>query len=77
MRLIWHFKRPKEIFYYTVMTFGLKNVGVTYQRAMTVAFDSLIHKTVECYIDDLVVKTKDRQNHQDDLRIVFNRLWKY
>jgi hypothetical protein len=54
---------PKGNFYYTGMTFGLKNAGATYQRAMTVAFDGLIHKTVECYIDDLVVKTKDRQNH--------------
>jgi hypothetical protein len=68
------FRTPKGNFYYTVMTFGLKNAGMTYQRAMTVAFDGLIHKTVECYIDDLVVKTKDQQNHQDDLRIVFNRL---
>jgi len=44
---------------------------------MTVVLDGLIHETVECYIDDLVVKTKDRQKHQVDLRIVFNRLWKY
>ena len=59
------------------MTFGFKNVGATYQRAMTVVLDGLIHETIECYIDDLVVKTKDRQKHQDGLRIVFNRLWKY
>ncbi|XP_021321401.1 uncharacterized protein LOC110437319 [Sorghum bicolor] len=71
------FRTPKGNFYYTVMKFGFKNAGATYQRAMTVVLDGLIHETVECYIDDLVVKTKDRQKHQDDLRIVFNRLRKY
>ena len=36
---------------------GLKNAGATYQRAMTKIFDDLIHQVVECYVDDLVVKT--------------------
>jgi hypothetical protein len=29
------FMTPEGNFYYTVMSFGLKNVGATYQRAMT------------------------------------------
>jgi hypothetical protein len=68
------FRTPKRNFYYTVMPFGLKNAGATYQRAVTVVLDDLIHQSVECYIDDIVVKTRERQNHQDDLRVVFNRL---
>lgn len=56
------------------MPFGLKNAGATYQRAMTIVLDDLIHNSVECYIDDIVVKTKNRLQHQDDLRVVFNRL---
>jgi hypothetical protein len=71
------FRTPKGNFYYTVMSFGLKNAGATYQRAMTIVLDDLIHQSVECYIDDIVVKTRERQNHQDDLRIVFNRLQKH
>jgi hypothetical protein len=59
------------------MPFGLKNAGATNQQAMTNILDDLIHNTVECYVDDMVVKTKDRLHHQDDLRVVFNRLRKH
>jgi len=56
------------------MSFVLKNVGATYQRAMTILFHDFFHNLVECYVDDLVVKTKDRENHPHDLRRVFERL---
>ncbi|PKU66263.1 putative mitochondrial protein [Dendrobium catenatum] len=59
------------------MSFGLKNTGATYQRAMTHIFDNLIHNQVECYIDDLVVKSKVKEVHLYDLRIVFERLRRY
>lgn len=71
------FRTPMGNFHYTVMPFGLKNAGATYQRAMTVIFGDLIHHSIGCYIDDLVVKTRDRKNHQEDLRVVFERLRKY
>ena len=44
------------MFEYLVMTFGLKNAGVTYQRSMNYIFHDLIGKLVEIYIDDVVVK---------------------
>ncbi|KAA0047153.1 uncharacterized protein E5676_scaffold109G00270 [Cucumis melo var. makuwa] len=59
------------------MPFGLKNVGVTYQRAMQKVFDDMLHKYVECYVDDLVVKSKRRQDHLKDLKVVSDRLQKY
>ena len=59
------------------MPFGLKNASVTYQRAMQRIFDDILHKIVQCYVDDLVVKTEKRRDHLQDLRIVFNRLRKY
>jgi hypothetical protein len=68
------FHTLKGNFYYKFMPFGLKNAGATYQRAMTIILADLIHQSVECYIDDIVVKTGECQNHQDDLRVVFNRL---
>jgi hypothetical protein len=49
------FCTPKGIFYYTVMPFGLKNAGATYQWAMTIVLADLIHQSVECYIDNIVV----------------------
>ena len=51
-----------------IMTFGLKNVGATYQRAMNYIFHELIGKIVEIYIDDVVVKSKGYKEHLVDLR---------
>ena len=41
---------------------------------MTCVLGDLIHHSVECYVDDMVVKTKDRKHHQEDLRVVFEWL---
>ena len=71
------FHTSKGIYCYKVMPFGLKNAGATYQRAMQKIFDNVLHKYVECYVDDLVVKTKRRDDHLVDLRSVFNGLRKY
>ena len=68
------FRTPIGTFCYKVMPFGLKNAGATYQRAMTHIFDGLIHRQVECYVDDLVIKSKVRDDHLDDLRVVFQHL---
>ena len=46
-------------------------------RAMQKIFNDMLHKNVECYVDDVVVKTKKRSNHLKDLRMVFERLRKY
>ena len=70
------FRTPKGIFCYKVMPFGLKNAGATYQRAMQKIFEDMMHKIVECYVDDLVVKSKKRESHLSDLRKVFERLRK-
>ena len=53
---------------------GLKNAGATYQRAMTKIFDEIIHKIVECYVDDLVVKSVSYEEHLQHLRILFDQL---
>ena len=68
------FRTPMGIFCYKVMPFGLKNAGATYQRAMTAIFHDLIHKIVECYVDDLVVKATSYEEHLHHLEIIFNRL---
>ncbi|KAL0310420.1 UNVERIFIED_CONTAM: Retrovirus-related Pol polyprotein from transposon [Sesamum calycinum] len=71
------FHTLKCIYCYTVMPFGLKNAGATYQRAMQRIFDNMLHKNVECYVDDLVVKSKKREDHFHDLRKVFERFSRY
>jgi hypothetical protein len=59
------------LFKYVVMTFGLKNDGATYQRAMSYIYHDLIGKLVEIYIDDVVVKSTSTGGHLEDLRQVF------
>ena len=71
------FRTPRGVFCYKVMPFGLKNAGATYQRAMTVIFGDMLHDTIECYVDDLVIKTKENENHVEDLRRIFERLRRY
>ena len=68
------FRTPKGIYCYKIMPFGLKNAGATYQRAMQKIFDDMLHKNVECYVDDLVVKSKKIVGHIADLLQVFERL---
>ena len=65
------FRTPLGVYYYTVMPFGLKNAGATYQRAMNVIFYEHMHKTVECYVDDIVVKSRTKGDHIADLKTVF------
>jgi hypothetical protein len=56
------------LFEYVVMTFGLKNAGATYQRAMKYIYHNLIDKLVEIYIDDVVVKSTSTGGHLGDRR---------
>jgi ribonuclease HI len=67
------FRTPIGNFYYTVMPFGLKNAGATYQRTMTAMFHDMIHQEIEDYVDDIVVKSKRREDHVEVLRKVFER----
>ena len=68
------FITPKGLFCYKVMPFGLKNAGATFQRLVTKLFYKQIGRTMEVYIDDMVVKTKQACNHLDDLEEVFKIL---
>jgi hypothetical protein len=65
------------LFEWVVMTFGLKNVGATYQRAMDLIFHELLRNTVEVYIDDIVVKSTEFSSHIADLRKTFGKMRRY
>jgi hypothetical protein len=55
------------LFEWIVMTFGLKNVDATYQRAMNFIFHEYIGTLVEICIDDVVVKSGDITKHLANL----------
>jgi len=53
------------------MPFGLKNAGATYQRAMNTIFHDHMRKTVECYVDDIAVKSLTKGDHITNLKTFF------
>ena len=71
------FITPHGLFCYNVMPFGLKNVGATYQRLVTKMFRLLLRKTMEVYIDDMLIKSKERPDHANHLQQAFDLLITY
>ena len=61
-------------YYYRVMPFGLKNVGATYHRAATTLFRDMMHRDVEVYVDDMIVKSRGRADHLAALQRFFERI---
>jgi ribonuclease HI len=59
---------------YTTMPFGLRNAGATYQRCMNHVFGEHIGRTVEAYVDDIVVKTRKASDLLSDLKVTFRCL---
>ena len=59
------------------MWFRLKNVGATYQRMATTLLHDMVHNEVEVYVDDMIVKSKERKGHTIDLRKFFERIKEY
>ncbi|CAL9006169.1 unnamed protein product, partial [Prunus brigantina] len=51
------FITERGLYCYMVMPFGLKNAGSTYQRLVNQMFKDQVGKTMEVYIDDMVVKS--------------------
>ena len=68
------FVTPIRNYHYMVMHFGLKNARSMYQRMMTKMFESQIGKSIEVYIDDMVVKSKIVSEHIRDLTNIFKIL---
>jgi len=66
------FRTPIGVYCYTMMPFGLQNIGTTYQRAMNTIFHEHIRKTVECYVDDIAAKSRAKGDHIADLKRAFN-----
>ena len=66
-----------ELFCYNVMPFGLKNAGATYQRLVTKMFRPRLGKTMEVYIDDMLIKSKECPDHANHLQPVFDLLRTY
>ena len=62
------------VFYYKVMSFGLKNIGATYQGLISGIFKDMMGLTVEVYVDNMVVKSRSLEDHLEDIQKVYNVL---
>src|SRR6185312_12222911 len=63
------------LFEWVVMTFGLKNTGATYQRAMNLIFHDLLGVILEVYIDNIIIiKSASLDHLLADLRLDLERM---
>ena len=59
------------------MSFGLTNVGATFQKEMEMAFKNMIERFVLVYLDDITVYSKNVAYHFGHLKQVFIRCREY
>ena len=67
----------RGVYCYKAMSFSLKNAGATYQRLVNRMFKDLIRKSMEVYVNDMLVKSKIAGDHIEHLNQIFNILQKY
>ncbi|KAG7599448.1 Ribonuclease H domain [Arabidopsis suecica] len=72
--LILFLKENINTFAYNVMPFRLKKAGATYQRLVNRMFAEQLTKTMEVYIDDMLVKSLEENDHVAYLRDCFRQL---
>ena len=68
------FITSQRLYCYKVMPFGLKNTGATYQKLVNQMFKKQIWRNVKVYVDGMLVKSKEEEDHLDDLKETFNTL---
>jgi hypothetical protein len=68
-QLATSFITPFGMYCYVTMPFGLRNACATYQRCMQHVFGDHIRRTVEAYMEDIVVKTREADDLVGDLSI--------
>ena len=71
------FITEESLYYYKVMPFGLKNAGATYQRLVNKVFADKIGRSMEVYVDDMLVKSPTIEQHIEDLADTFALLRLY
>jgi hypothetical protein len=65
---------PFGAFRYTIMSFGLKSVGATYQRGIEWCLHTELGHNARAYVDDVVVNTREDEVPISDLVETFNNL---
>src|SRR6266498_1876220 len=71
------FIKPYGAYCYITMPIGLKNAGATYQRAMQRCLHDQLGRNVEAYVDDVVIKSRVREDLISDLSETFANLRRF
>jgi hypothetical protein len=71
------FVTPYGTYAYKIMSFGLKNAGASYQRAIEMCFADQLYRNVEAYVDDVVIKTRASSDLIADLEETFSSLRRF
>jgi len=70
------FITPCGTYFFVRMPFRLKSAGSTFARAVQIGFEPQLHKNIDAYMDDIIVKTKDKSTLIQDLEETFANLRK-
>ena len=57
------FLMPMGLFEYVVMPLGLTNAPATFQRLMNLTFPDLLYKCITVYLNDILIFSKDVDEH--------------
>ena len=62
------------LYEYTVMSFGLTNAPAYFMNMMNKVFMEILDKFVVVFIDDILVYSKNEEEHKEHLRLVLGKL---
>ena len=62
------------LYEYTVMSFGLANAPAYFMYLMNKVFMEYLDKFVVVFIDDILIFSKDEEEHEKHLRLVLQKL---
>jgi hypothetical protein len=71
------FITPFGMYAYKTMSFRLKNAGPTYQCVIHMCFADQLHRNVEAYVDDVVIKTTNPDGLIAYLKETFSSLCRF